>query len=388
MKKKKFLALISAVLLVAVLFCACAKETPAPTQAPQTQTPATQAPATQAPDTTSPDQTQEPVALPSFKLGLIVYTNTGGWFDRIYDGVKVLADATGTTFQMGGGSTPDEAVAAVENLCAAGVDGIIDLATGGVSERLLQICEQNGVYFVAANNNLTIEPGYDTFKNNPYYVGSVYADDKKVGYDIAKEMLANGAEKMAIFGLPPGISAAFDNRFTGAYQALEEAGKTAITEARSFVMAEAAQNLLTQFPDVDAIFSAVDSSNYLYQPLISAGYGGKIQISSFDDGSDVSVGFDNGILSHAVEGVNAQAQIAYVLLYNALTDNKMTLDDGSVPDILMPYVLLHSTEEYKAYVELSKGGVYSLEELSEYIVLSNPDASVDNLIKLAQSFGK
>ena len=377
MKRKSVLAILSLILLLSMILSACGNEV-----VPQTNSPEPTG------TINSPEPTDEAVNLPGFKLGLVVYTNTGGWFDRIYDGIKTLADATGSTISLASGATPDEAVAAVENLCASGVDGIIDLATGGVSHRLLQICQDYGVYFVAANNNLLLEEGYETFRKNDYYVGSVYADDKQVSYDIVKDMIDNGAKKLAVFGLPPGISAAFDNRFAGAYEALDEAGMTVLTEARSFVMPEAVQNLLTQFPDVDAIFSAVDSSNYLYQPLISGGYGGKIQINSFDDGSDVSIGFDNGIVSHAVEGVNAQAQIAYILLYNALTENKMVMGDGSAPDILMPYVLLHSTDEFKDYVELSKGGLYSLDELEEYVVLKNPDADLDKLITLAKSLGK
>lgn len=377
MKKKTLVTVLTLLLLLSMILGACGNGTTPPTKSPDP-----------APDVNSPEPTDETVPLPGFKLGLVVYTNTGGWFDRIYDGIKTLADSTGSTITLASGATPDEAIAAVENLCASGVDGIIDLATGGVSHRLLQICQEYGVYFVAANNNLLLEEGYETFRKNDFYVGSVYADDKQVSYDIVKEMIDNGAKKLAVFGLPPGISAAFDNRFAGAYEALGEAGMTVLTEARSFVMPEAVQNLLTQFPDVDAIFSAVDSSNYLYQPLISGGYGGKIQINSFDDGSDVSIGFDNGIVSHAVEGVNAQAQIAYILLYNALTENMMVMGDGSAPDILMPYVLLHNTAEFKDYVELSKGGVYSLDELKEYVVLANPDAKLDKLIALAESLGK
>ena len=175
------------------------------------------------------------------------------------------------------------------------------LATGGVSARLLQICEENGVYFVAANNNLLNEEGYETFRKNPYYVGSVYADDKQISYDIVKDMIAKGASKIALFGLPPGISAAFDSRFAGAYEALAEANIQVLTEARSFVMPEAAQNLLTQYPDVEAIFSAVNASNYLFQPLMAGGYGGKVMLNLFDDDGDVATGFSQGIVSHAVE---------------------------------------------------------------------------------------
>lgn len=379
--KKKLLLALALVLIFAVL-ASCAKKEPV-----EDVTPGPDSVETIEPDATE-ETPDEPVELPGFSLGLVVYTNTGGWFDRINEGVKMLAEQTGCTITLASGSTPDEAIAAVENLCAAGVDGIIDLATGGVSHRLLQICEEYGVYFVAANNNLLQEEGYETFRNNDYYVGSVYADDKQISYDIVTEMIENGATKLAVFGLPPGISAAFDNRFSGAYEALGEAGMEVLTEARSFVMPEAAQNLLTQFPDVDAIFSAVDSSNYLYQPLIAGGYGGKIQINSFDDGSDVTIGFDEGIVSHAIEGVNAQTQIAYILLYNALTEGKMTLSNGAAPDILMPYVLLRSSDDFREYTKLSEGGVYSWDELKDFVTLINPDASLDNLITLSESLGK
>ena len=194
-----------------------------------------------------------------------------------------------------------------------------------------------------------------------------------------KDYIAKGATKIALFGLPPGISAAFDSRFAGAQEAIAEAGLQVLTEARSFVMPEAAQNLLTQYPDVDAIFSAVNASNYLVQPLISGGYGGKIMLSLFDDDGDVVGAFNQGVVTHVVEGVNAQAQIAFVLLYNALTENMMTKSDGSKPDILMPYLLLTSADEYNAFLQRSEGGIYSWDELKGFIKLVNSNASLDEL---------
>jgi len=381
--KKKLFSVLGLILALTMVLAACGPKEPAPATPTTTGTP----PASQSPtDTGAP--AEEEVELPGFHIGLMVYTNSGAWFDRIKAGVDALAKETGCTITLADGATPDEAVAAVENLCAAGVDGIVDLATGGVSARLLQICQEYGVYFVAANNNLINEPGYEEFRKNPYYVGSVYADDKAISYDIVKDYIAKGATKIALFGLPPGISAAFDSRFAGAYQALEEAGMQPLTEARSFVMPEAAQNLLTQYPDVEAIFSAVNASNYLVQPLISGGYGGKIMLSLFDDDGDVAAAFNQGVVTHVVEGVNAQAQFAFILLYNALTGNTMTMSDGSKPDILMPYLLLTNADEYNAFLQRSEGGLYSWDELKGFIKLINPDASLDEMIKLAQSFSK
>ncbi|HHT17741.1 MAG TPA: substrate-binding domain-containing protein [Papillibacter sp.] len=379
--KRKLFSVLSLILVMTLVLAACGTKTPPPAS------PSPSEPATQSPEPSGEPQGEE-VELPGFHIGLMVYTNSGAWFDRIKAGVDALANATGCTITLADGSTPDEAIAAVENLCAAGVDGIVDLATGGVSARLLQICEENGVYFVAANNNLLNEEGYETFRKNPYYVGSVYADDKQISYDIVKDMIAKGASKIALFGLPPGISAAFDSRFAGAYEALAEANIQVLTEARSFVMPEAAQNLLTQYPDVEAIFSAVNASNYLFQPLMAGGYGGKVMLNLFDDDGDVATGFSQGIVSHAVEGVNAQAQFAFIMLYNALTEHKMTMSDGSAPDILMPYLLLTSADEYNAFLERAEGGIYSWDELKEFVALVNPNASLDDMIALAQSFSK
>ena len=169
MKRKLFsvLCLILALTMIAARTQDACPASPSPSQTPQettSPTPTTGAPA------------EEPGA-PGFHLGLMV-TNSA-WFDRIKTGVDALAKETGCTITLADGATPDEAIAAVENLCAAGVDGIIDLATGGMSARLLQICQEYGVYFVAANNNLINEPGYEEFRKNPYYVGSVYATTRR-----------------------------------------------------------------------------------------------------------------------------------------------------------------------------------------------------------------
>ena len=54
----------------------------------------------------------------------------------------------------------------------------------------------------------------------------------------------------------------------------------------------------------------------------------------------------------------------------------------------MPYLLLTSADEYNAFLERAEGRIYSWDELKEFVALVNPNASLDDMIALAQSFSK
>ena len=359
---KKLLKITAVICLVAMLLtltAACGNTPSNPTAAPQDD---------------------KPADLPHYKIGLVAFTNTGLWWERCYDAVNALAKEFNCEVSIAYGDTPDAVIAAVENLCSAGVDGIIAMATGGVTPRLVEICQASNTYLVGGYNDCTIDAGYESIASNPYWVGNVYFDEYATSYSIAQDMINNGAKNFVIFGLPPGISTSFDLRATGAMKAVEDAGLTSV-EVRSFALPEIANTFLTQYPDTDAVYSIMYATTYITNPIMSAGYAGKLQVSTYDDEGDTVAAFDSGLLTHATEGGNAQAQVCFALLYNALGGAKLTNADGTAPHILLPYNVMKSSAEYTIFLEHSTNGKYpySLDEVKAMMKAYNPDVTVESI---------
>jgi len=385
--KLRITAIICIVALLLGVLAACGSEKKAP-EPQETETPAAEP---TAPADTGGEETpdEEPaVELPHYKIGLLAYTNAGLWWDRIYDAISALCEEYNCELVTAAADMPDTVIAAVENLCSSGVDGIIALSTGGVIQRLVEICEASQVFLVAGNNDVTLDAGYDSIAKNEYWLGDVYADEYETSYAVTKEMIENGAKNFVIFGLPPGISTSFDLRANGAMDAVKDAGLSPAVEARSFAMPEVANTFLTQYPNTDAVFSVVCSSTYITNPIMSQGYAGKLQVSSYEEEGDTVAAFEAGLLTHAMEGHNAQAQVCFALLYNALRGDRMAAADGTAAHILLPYLIIRSAEEYQLFLDNSTNGKYpfSSDDIKSMIKVFNPDASADSIQEFVSDF--
>jgi len=318
----------------------------------------------------------------------MAYINAGAWFQTINDAVTVIASKLNCEITTAAAGNPDESIAAVENLCAAGCNGIVCLATAGVSSKLIDICQKNNVYLVACYNDISGDDGYAATSTNPFYAGGIYANEHDTGYQIMKAMIDAGATQTAVFGLPPGVSTSFDQRIGGAEDAIKDANLQVLTEARSFDMAGATQNLLSQYPNLNGIFSSVTSTVYLSQPLVAAGLAGKVQVNTYDEGPDGLAGFQNGTVTIATDGANAEAQFAFCMLYNAMSGNRMADGSGAAQNILMPYAIIKSAADYQVFIDNSTNGKapYTADELAQFITVTNPSANAADMAKAAGNF--
>lgn len=92
-------------------------------------------------------------------------------------------------------------------------------------------------------------------------------------------------------------------------------------------MAEIANNLMSQYPETDAIFSFVTTPDSFNVADMAAKYGGKIQISAYMVG-DVSIEFEVGFLTHV--SVGSEARSSWPLpLYSGLRGERVSNADGT-----------------------------------------------------------
>ena len=328
--------------------------------------------------------------LPEYKVGVILYDLSNQWALNIMGCLEYLGEQLNVTFEYAvGGTDPEMTITAVQNFGAAGCNGVLTLHPGAVMTTLTQICEENGMFIVSCNDPANASADYAAFSQSPAFAGEVWEDDYKVSYDIAADMIAKGAKTFALAGFPEGLAAQMDRRLAGARAAIADGGATIVTEGLSFNKAEAAQNIISNFPDIDAYFSSVETMTTVYQPIINANLVGEILVNTYDPGEGVLEAMQDGIISYAVDGTHADAMIGLVLLYNAMSGNAMKQADGSAPSIEMSYVVAHSAEEFEqimTYVNDLENPPYTLEELAPYITALNAEASYDALAAFAGQF--
>ena len=329
--------------------------------------------------------------LPEYKVGVVLYDLSNQWALNIMGCLEYLGDQLNVNFEYAvGGTDPEMTITAVQNFGAAGCDGVLTLHPGAVMTTLVQICEENDMFIVSCNDPANASADYATFSQSPAFAGEVWEDDYQIAYDIAADMIAKGAKTFALAGFPEGLAAQMDRRLAGARTAIADLGAEIVTEGLSFNKAEAAQNIISNFPDIDAYFSSVETMTTVYQPIVNAGLVGEILVNTYDPGEGLLEAMQDGVIQYAVDGTHADAMIGLVLLYNAMSGNAMKQADGSAPSIEMSYVVSHGAEEYEQtlqYINNMENPPYHLDELAPYIaVLNDGAASYDDLAAFAGQF--
>ncbi len=374
MKAKKLLSLLLALCLMAALLAGCdngqaGNDTPSDSNSPA-------------------GSNSTETEMPAYKVGIISHTNSGGCWERILDAAEYMGGELNCEVSAAVGSSADAILTEAENFIASGVDGLIIMNDGGVTSRLVDLCEEAGVYIVFSDCGLSVveEDDYSTYATSEYYLGHVAHDEYDDSYACAQDMIANGAENFVIFGLPPGISANFDKRAVGAMDAITDAGLEYV-EARSYAMAEIANNLMSQYPETDAIFSFVTTPDSFNVADMAAKYGGKIQISAYMVG-DVSYEFEVGFLTHVSVGSEARMQLAFALLYSGLRGERVSNADGTPAEIEFPHLWITSGEDFETFYAATTGGnhAYSIDEMKQLIKVFNPDVTPEDYQVIADAF--
>lgn len=329
--------------------------------------------------------------LPEYKVGVILYDLSNQWAHNIMGCLEYLGDQMNVSFEYAiGGTDPEMTITAVQNFAAAGYNGVLTLHPGAVMTTLVQICEENDMFIVSCNDPANASADYATFSQSPAFAGEVWEDDYQIAYDIVTDMIANGAKTFALAGFPEGLAAQMDKRLQGARAAIADGGATIVTEGLSFNKAEAAQNIISNFPDIDAYFSSVETMTTVYQPIVNAGLVGEIMVNTYDPGDGLLEAMQDGVIHYATDGTHADTMIGFVLLYNAMSGNAMKQADGSAPSIEMRYVVSHGAEEYEKslnYINDLDNPPYYLEELAPYIaVLNDATPSFEDLAAFASNF--
>ncbi len=321
-----------------------------------------------------------------YTIGVVIHTTT----DFLCSKYKAYSDYLGKEFGVRFNyyiieNFADETyLAAIENLCAQGVDGIITTNFSGTAVlQGLKICEENGVYLGVGWSQID-ETIKDQVFSNDYFVGSSYEDDYNAGYEIIESLIDAGCTNIAPIGYEPGITC-HDRRWEGMMQAFEDHPEIKKAgEYRGLEFTKAVEDYLAADDTIDGIAITLLGIEYCQEPIKSAGKEGQVKIAFCDLSDNCEASLESGETTLAVGGQYVDVVFPFVLIYNALEGTP--LDKVEVP---VNFIYCRSGQDFRDYMTyLHDDGVYAYDadEVKALIKSNNPDASSDTLLEMGASY--
>lgn len=289
--------------------------------------------------------------------------------------------------------SPEKQIAAVENMIAAGCDGI--LVCNMTQDNLLKIarvCEEAEVYWAQTWRSVTdpaVQAELDTME---YYLGGSSEDETKTAYNITKALHEiYGAENIAVITKPVGETT-HDLRNAGIDQACAEFGMTRVADVRDVNSADetvkAIENFFITIPELDAVFVTSGTNGRLegaFQAFSQHGKTGEIALACIDFVNQMPMAFENGTIQVIAGGHFNDPYYSLILLVNKLIGTPLSEGPARI-DCNMIYVT--NVEEANDYCKYIEGDIpmYTQDEIRSMIKLWNPDFTLEDLQAAAHAY--
>ena len=335
-----------------------------------------------------------PAADGKIKIGVSIWSST----DVLGSQCKLILDeaakAVGADIQyVDQGHVSEQVTASVEQLAAAGCQGII-ICNSADSEMAsaIQTCNDNKVYLaqffriISETNSPEI---YKMAQESPYYVGAVHEDEVANGQELMRILTEEkGCRDIGLIGWEQG-DATFLGRWEGYKKGLDawnsaHADDPATLSEPQYAGTssdggrQAAEALMSADPNIDALNPAGGGGDPLQGAIAAvegAGKTGQIAIVSTDFLPDLGERLENGSMAGESGGHYCDPLFAFMLVYNAVKGNYKVATD-SFEEVKFPYLFVASKDDYDAYAKYFVDELpYTQDELKEMSELSISDLS-------------
>ncbi len=300
-------------------------------------------------------------------IGVSIWSSTDVLGSQCKKIIDKAAEALGVSVMyVDQGHVSEQVTASVEQLCAAGCDGII-ICNSADSEMTsaIQTCDANGVYLTQFFRIISEENSPDVYQtacNSQYYLGAVHEDEVTNGYTLVNLLLENGDRNIALEAWTVG-DATFQQRWEGYKQAIDEWNEAnpddqaTLTEpvyanTSSEEGAAAALSLINSNPDTDALIVAGGGGDPLVGSigaLANEGLTGEIDVVSTDFLDDLAEQLESGGMFAESGGHFCDPLFAFLMTYNAVQGNYVKEEGTFGYEILFPYLYVSSSEDYANY---------------------------------------
>ena len=384
--KKRLISLVLSAVLACTVLAGCGGSTGA-----------SSAPAADAKEETA-EATAEAPADGDIKIGVSIWSSTDVLGSQCKKIIDEAANALGVTVQyVDQGHVSEKVTASVEQLCAAGCQGIIICNSADTEmASAIKTCNDNGVYLAQFFRIINPDTSADIYKaatDSEYYVGAVHENEPDNGKKLVQILLDKGDRNIGLIGWEQG-DATWLGRWEG-YKAGVDKWNAEHPDDQAKLSdpqyagttseggAKAADALMSADPDLDALIPAGGGGDPLQGAIAAVEKAGKtdsIAIVSTDFLPDLGERLANGSMAGESGGHYCDPLFAFMLVYNAIKGNYRDFG-GTFNDINFPYLFVSSPEDYAAYEKYFVDQLpYTDEELVE---MSN--LSLDELAEKAAS---
>ncbi len=355
MKKKLICGILSLAMVLSTL-AGCA--TVATTTAPETK----------ADDSTATTDTADTATTADgdIKIGVSIWSST----DVLGSQCKLILDeaakALGVQVQyVDQGHVSEKVTASVEQLCAAGCQGIIICNSSDTEmASAIKTCNDNGVYLAQFFRIISEQNSPDIYQaavDSEYYVAAVHENEPENGEKLVNILLEKGDRNIGLIGWEQG-DATWLGRLEGYTAGVEKWNaehpddQATLSEPQyagtsSEGGSKAAEALMSAIPDLDALIPAGGGGDPLQGAIAAVERAGKtdsIDIVSTDFLPDLGERLANGSMAGESGGHYCDPLFAFMAVYNAIKGNYSGFG-GKFEDIKFPYLYVASADDYKDY---------------------------------------
>ena len=364
MKLSKLLALVLALAMVFSL-AACGGKTAEPAK---TDTGKTDAPAAK-----------------TYTIGIKTWGSDVPVLDMFGDAVEYTITTMGHKVnRMSDDFNADKELQNVQNMCAAGVDGIVFQAAAVSTVPQIGVeCANAKIPFsfdVFVGENPDLEALAD---NNEYYCGAIDLDMVSDGRAIAQMAYDNGCRKACLIGGNIGDNN-MDQRSQGFREVFEQLGGKVLFEARCTDNSECpakATDMLSANKDADCVYCFV--GDYVEGSLTAIGNLGldgiQVYVSCVDEGTAKYI--QEGTVKGGNDGISLACFISSTLVLNYLAGNKIVDGSGKAPRLSThPFQVNQDNVDNYMKVFFSDSAHPFTKGMLEDLV--NPNTTYDDYVKL------
>ena len=302
----------------------------------------------------------------TIKIGVSIWSSTDVLGSQCKLILDEAAEALGVeVMYVDQGHVSEKVTASVEQLCAAGCQGIIICNSSDTEmASAIKTCNDNQVYLAQFFRIISQENSADIYKaalDSEYYVGAVHENEPENGEKLVQILLERGDRNIGLIGWEQG-DATWLGRWEG-YKAGVEKWNAAHPDDQAVLSepqyagtsseggSKAAEALMSANPDLDALIPAGGGGDPLQGAIAAVERAGKtdqIDIVSTDFLPDLGERLANGSMAGESGGHYCDPLFAFMAVYNAIKGNYKDFG-GKFEDIKFPYLYVASPEDYKDY---------------------------------------
>ena len=301
-----------------------------------------------------------------YLLGAIIWSTDDGLGAASKEAIDTVAEALNLdVIYRTGGFDAEAQTTDIENLIAAGVDGILmtPLVDASIDE-YMKVCEDAGIPMQIMFRNIIDEEAYDYCMSSDLFAGYVVEDEAAAAVDMIDKLVEDGCTTIGLLNREAG-NGVVDRRQQGAIEYLEEEGidyytTTLSSTASAADAADSTAQLLVAYPDIDGLILS-SGSNGVIDGVVNYLKTTDIKLTSFDTPADIVSSFDAGNLSMLTTGAQIDPVYAMINLYNKLEGTPFS---ETPTEINSNYIYLKNaedTEMYNEYFDTFK--TYTAEEI-------------------------